>query len=100
MVRQHHRHNGHEFEQTPADIKRQGSLVCCSPWGHKESELTQGLKNHRNINSLCIYYGPIHMKKHLKNMIHLAVMSQVWHGESPSSMCTPDYRLGSCGMRA
>ena len=31
MVRQHHRLNGHEFEQTPGDSKGQGSLVCCSP---------------------------------------------------------------------
>ena len=89
MVGWHYRLNGLEFEQTLGDSERQGSLVCCSPWGHKESELTQGLKNHRNINSLCIYYGPIHMKKHLKNMIYLAVTSQVWHVESPSSICTP-----------
>ena len=28
--------NGHESEQTPGDRERQGSLECCSPWGHKE----------------------------------------------------------------
>ena len=22
--------------QTPGDSEKQGSLVCCSPWGHKE----------------------------------------------------------------
>ena len=33
MVRQHHRLNGHEFEQTPGDREGQGSLVHCSPWG-------------------------------------------------------------------
>ena len=27
--------NGHEFKQTPGDSEGQGSLVCCSPWGHK-----------------------------------------------------------------
>ena len=27
--------NGHEFEQTPGDSEGQGSLVCCSPWGHR-----------------------------------------------------------------
>ena len=32
----HHRLNGHEFEQTLVDGERQGSLVCCSPWGHQE----------------------------------------------------------------
>ena len=25
--------NGHEFEQTPGDSRRQESLACCSPWG-------------------------------------------------------------------
>ena len=34
MVRQHHGLNGHESEQTPGDSEGQGSLVCCSPWGH------------------------------------------------------------------
>ena len=33
--------NGHEFEQTPADGEGQGSLVCYSPWGHKESDTTE-----------------------------------------------------------
>ena len=36
MVRWHHWLNGHEFEQAPGDGEGQGSLVCCSPGGHKE----------------------------------------------------------------
>ena len=40
MVRQHYQFNGHEFEQTPGDSERQGSLACCSPWGYKESNMT------------------------------------------------------------
>ena len=36
----HHRLKGHEFEQTPGDGEEQGSLACCSPWGHKESDTT------------------------------------------------------------
>ena len=48
MVRQHHWLNGHEFEQTPGDTEGQGSLVCCSPRGHKELDTTQWLnKNNR-----------------------------------------------------
>ena len=35
MVRQHHQFNGHEFEQIPKDSEGQGSLVCCSSWGHR-----------------------------------------------------------------
>ena len=29
-----------EFEQAPGDGEGQGSLVCCSPWDHKESGIT------------------------------------------------------------
>ena len=32
--------DGHEFEQTPKDSEVQGSLVCCSPWGHKNLDMT------------------------------------------------------------
>ena len=32
--------NGYVFELTPGDSEGQGSLVCCSPWGHKESDMT------------------------------------------------------------
>ena len=40
MVGWHHQLNGYEFEQTPGDSEGQGSLACCSPWGHKESDMT------------------------------------------------------------
>ena len=45
MVGWHHRLNGHEFEQTPGDGEGQGSLVCCSSWGFKESDTTEQLNN-------------------------------------------------------
>ena len=41
MVGWHHHFNGHEFEQTLEDGEGQGSLACCSPWGHKESNMTE-----------------------------------------------------------
>ena len=41
MVGKHHRLDGHEFEQTPGDSEGQGNLVCCSTWGHKESDTTE-----------------------------------------------------------
>ena len=43
MVGWHHRLNGHEFEQAPRVGDRQGSLACCSPWGRKESDMTERL---------------------------------------------------------
>ena len=45
MVGWHHGLNGHEFEQTPGESERQGSLVCCSPWGFKESDKTERLNS-------------------------------------------------------
>ena len=39
----HYQLNGHEFEQAPGVGDRQGSLVCCSPWGHKELDMTEQL---------------------------------------------------------
>ena len=43
MVGWHYRLNGHEFEQAPGVGEGQGSLACCSPWGHQESDTTERL---------------------------------------------------------
>ena len=37
--------DGQEFEQTLGDAEGQGSLMYCSPWGRKESDMTEGLHN-------------------------------------------------------
>ena len=42
MVGWHHQLNGHEFEQAQ-ELVGQGGLACCSPWGHKESDISEGL---------------------------------------------------------
>ena len=34
-----------EFEQTPGEGEGQGSLACCSPWGHKELDTSEQLNN-------------------------------------------------------
>ena len=48
LVGWHHQLSGHEFEQTLGDGDRQGGLVCCSPWGHKELNTTEQLNNNNN----------------------------------------------------
>ena len=45
VVGGHHWLSGHEFEQIPGDSEGQGSLGCCRPWGHKESDMTLWLNN-------------------------------------------------------
>ena len=72
MVRQHHRLNVHELEQTPGDGKGQESLACGSPWGYKDSDTTQQLKNKVTQR----------FKHHDKNMV--AVQSK---SESESESC-------------
>ena len=39
----HYQLNGHESEQVPGVGDGQGSLVCCHPWGCKESDTTERL---------------------------------------------------------
>ena len=39
----HHQLYGHELEQALGVGDGQGGLVCCSPWGHKESDTTEQL---------------------------------------------------------
>ena len=45
MVGWHHQLSGHESEQVPGDGEGQGSLACCSPWGHEELDITELLNN-------------------------------------------------------
>ena len=45
MVGWHHQLHGYESEQAAGNGEGQGSLVCCSPQGHKESDTTKRLNN-------------------------------------------------------
>ena len=49
MVGWHQQFNGHEFEQAPGDGEGQGSLAYCSPWGRKESDMTEWLNNNKAL---------------------------------------------------
>ena len=41
MVGWHHQLDGREFEQAPEVSDGQGSLAHCSPWDHKELDMTE-----------------------------------------------------------
>ena len=43
MVGWHHHLAGHEFEQAPGGGDGPGNLACCSPWGRKDSDMTEQL---------------------------------------------------------
>ena len=62
MIGWHHWLDGHEFEQTPGDGDGPGSLACCSPWGHKELDMTEQLNSNKllplrmRLCVLCLVY--------------------------------------------
>ena len=47
MVGWHHKLNGHEFEQALGGGEEQGILMCCSPLGFKELDMTEQLNNNK-----------------------------------------------------
>ena len=53
MVGWHYWLNGHDLEQIPRDGKGQESLVCCSPWGCKESDMAEWTTK---ANFICDFY--------------------------------------------
>ena len=73
MVGCHHWVNGHEFEPTMGDGEGQGSLVCYSSWGYKESDTTELLNNKVNFVSVMCRVGNILDKwgKNILNWFHL-----------------------------
>ena len=68
MVGWHNLLNGHDFEQALGDGEGQGSLVCHSPQGHKELDMTEQLNNKKLGSKLNIYVYTLmrHSHKHSK----------------------------------
>ena len=66
MVGWHHWLNGHGFEWTPGVGDGQGGLVCCSPWGCKESETTEQL----NWTEVNVHY--------FKKVLFLLIFFSFW----------------------
>ena len=52
MVGWHHQLDGHEFEQALGGGEGQRNLACCSPWGHKELDMTERLNNNKSYTLL------------------------------------------------
>ena len=85
MVGWHHWFNGPEFEWTLGVGDGQGGLMCCSPWGCKESDTTEGL------NWLCLHWikGNILLKLtsptsfssfNVASYVALIIFLLDWHG--------------------
>ena len=76
MVGGHHWLNGNELEQALGDGDGQGSLACCSPWGHKESDKTEQLNNNKNTT---VYSDYIPKNKKIKS-------SDLYKGKTTNSL--------------
>ena len=60
MVGWNQRLNEHEFEQTLGDNGGQRSLADYSPWGHKESDMTERVNNNYILTKSLLSTGPCH----------------------------------------
>ena len=72
MIRWHHWVNEHEFEQTLAESEGQGSLVCCSPWGHRIGH-DLATEQYTSPHFLCFSYTEGH------NIMSVHKWKRGWH---------------------
>ena len=78
MVGWHHRLDGYEFEQAPWVGDVQGSLVCCSTWGHKELDMTLRLNWQKTLNITYVANVVTLWKVEKRNRI-ARDLSKRWH---------------------
>ena len=96
----HHWSYGHELEQAPGVGDGQGDLVCCSPWGCKELDMTEWL-NWTELNcfvthvdfswglvlsclpSLCSFSWQTHPHPQLKYHVHTHEIPNLYFQLSP-----------------
>ena len=82
MAGWHHQINGHEFEQALGDGEGQGSLACCSPWGHKELDTTEQLNN----KNLSLPQEEKDWKGKEKQVKNISFFLQSWPASSLASL--------------
>ena len=68
----HYHLNGQEFQQTLGESEGQGSLECCSPWGHRELDMTSGLAGTHTVGSCLSIVYIIACSADFKFPIHLS----------------------------
>ena len=76
MVGWHHWLDGHE--QAPGAGDRQGSLECCSPWGHKKSDATEGPGMFPSIPSIADTYKNQNKAGFWERVLYINHMGITW----------------------
>ena len=80
MVGWHHRLDGYEFEQAPGVGDGLGSLAGCSPWGHKESDMTERLINKgSNAHRYDLVLEEVQWREKKANGFNKTFMKSVFH---------------------
>ena len=90
MVGWHHWLNGHESEWAPGDSEGQEGLACCSPWGCKESDMTEWLNNNKSRKQVS-GLGRVNYSWHLHQTRRRAELA---------AKCSPRRSLNSSGKPA
>ena len=95
MVGWHHWFSGHEFVHTPGDVEGKGGLVCCSPWGHKESNTTEWLNwTSKAVGNTEARWGttinwPTHFVPYTFTHVHASRAHTVGEGQGSLACCSP-----------
>ena len=86
MVGWHHQLDRHESEQATGVGDGQGSLVCRSPWGHKESDMTEWLNWTESLSppTKCNHYSDVYHYINLAFYENLKTKAFVYLAFSPS----------------
>ena len=84
MVGCHHWLDGQEFEQALGVGDGQGNLVCCSPWGHKESDMNEWLN----------WTDPLHLEKKMATQLSILAWEIPWTEEPGRLQSMGSLRVG------
>ena len=71
MVGWHHQFNVHELGQTLGDAEGQGSLVCCSPWGWEESDVTEQLNDNKESTCQCRRHNRLRFNRWVRRSLRV-----------------------------
>ena len=96
IVGWHHQRDGHEFEQALGVGDGQGSLACCSPWGHKESDTTERLnwtETHKYCWREVVFPGTLGLPPPLKFILEpqflaVNVLTWPWGSQAGCNCCS------------
>ena len=92
MVGWHHRLTAPDVEQTPRDGEGQGSLACCSPWGHTNSDMTRWLNWNEYMIFVFLFQTLLCITG--SRFIHFKltqICSFLWWSNIPLYICTTTY---------